>query len=299
MSNKQFCGIMPALVTPIRDDGSIREEAARSLIESTIARGVNGFYICGATGEGPVMSEESRMRMAEIAVDQVKGRVAVINHVGACDARSAVRLAKHAEEIGCDAISSVPPNFYYSHAENEIFNYYKALSDACTKPLLVYATGMFAQADIVPMIARLMELDTVIGLKFTRYNYYEMQRIAQLNGGDVNVINGPDEMLICGLTMGADAGIGSTYNVMPGEFVKLYNSFRMGDLATAQAQQLKINRAIEIILRHSLFPSLKHMLTVQGFEVGEPVFPTKRFTQEETQALMKDLNAIRFFEDYQ
>ena len=298
MSNKQFCGIMPALITPINDDGSIREEAARSLIESTIQKGVSGFYICGSTGEGPVMSEESRMRMAEITVDQVKGRVPVINHVGACDARSAVRLAKHAEEIGCDAISSVPPNFYYSHEENEIVSYYRALSDACAKPLLVYATGMFKQADIVPVIARLMEIDTVIGLKFTRMNYYEMRRIIELNGGDINVINGPDEMLICGLTMGADAGIGSTYNVMPGEYVKLFNSFRSGDFAAAQQQQYKINHAIEIMLRHSLFPALKHMLTVQGFDVGVPVFPMKRFTPEEEAALMKDLNAIRFFEDY-
>lgn len=298
MKNKQFTGIMPALITPINDDGSIREAAARSLIESQIERGVSGFYICGSTGEGPVMSEESRMRMAEITVDQVKGRVPVINHVGACDARSAVRLAKHAEEIGCDAISSVPPNFYYSHDENEIVNYYKALSDACAKPLLVYATGMFKQADIVPVIARLMEIDTVIGLKFTRMNYYEMRRIIELNGGDINVINGPDEMLICGLTMGADAGIGSTYNVMPGEYVKLFNSFKSGDFAAAQQQQYKINHAIEIMLRHSLFPALKHMLTVQGFDVGVPVFPMKRFTLEEEAALMKDLNAIRFFEDY-
>lgn len=298
MTNKQFRGIMPALITPIDDDGSIRETAARSLIESHIERGVSGFYICGSTGEGPVMSEASRMRMAEIVVDQVKGRVPVINHVGACDARSAVRLAKHAEEIGCDAISSVPPNFYYSHEENEIFNYYKALSDNCAKPLLVYATNMFKQADIVPMIDRLMSLDTVIGLKFTRFNYYEMHRIVELNGGDINVINGPDEMLICGLTMGADAGIGSTYNVMPGEYVKLFDSFRSGDLATAQAQQFKINHAIEILLRHSLFPALKHVLTVQGFDVGHPVFPAKRFTPDEEKALMKDLNAIRFFEDY-
>ena len=163
---------------------------------------------------------------------------------------------------------------------------------------IVETTAMFKQADIVPMISRLLELDTVIGLKFTRFNYYEMHRIVELNGGDVNVINGPDEMLICGLTMGADAGIGSTYNVMPGEFVKLFNSFKSGDLAAAQAQQFKINHAIEIMLKHSLFPALKHMLTVQGFDVGEPVFPTKRFTPEEAEALMKDLNAIRFFEDY-
>lgn len=298
MLNKQFFGIMPALITPVNDDGSIREQAARSLVESHIERGVSGFYICGATGEGPALSEESRRHMAEIVVDQVHGRVKVINHVGAADTRSAIRLAKHAEEIGCDAISSVPPTFFYNHGENEIFNYYRALSESCAKPLLVYATNMFKQADIVPVISRLMSLDTVIGLKFTRFNYYEMRRIIELNGGDINVINGPDEMLICGLTMGADAGIGSTYNVMPGEFVKLFNSFRAGDFETAQKQQFKINHAIEIMLRHGLFPALKHMLTVQGFDVGYPVFPAKRFTPAEESALMKDLNEIRFFDDY-
>lgn len=299
MKNKLFRGVMPALVTPIDEDGSIREVSVRRMVEHHIANGVNGFYICGATGEGPVISEASRRAMAEIVVDQVRGRAAVIDHVGAADAASALRLAKHAEEIGCDAISSVPPTFFVDHGEDEIFNYYRALSEACAKPLLVYATGMFKQTDIVPMIARLMTLDTVIGLKFTRYNYYEMHRICELNGGDVNVINGPDEMLLCGLAMGADAGIGSTYNVMSGEYVKLYDSFVRGDFAGAQRQQFKINHAVEILLKHGLFPSLKSVLTAQGFDAGNPVFPCKRFTPEEEDALMRDLAAIRFFADYQ
>lgn len=299
MNYKIFSGIMPALITPVHEDGSVRENVARQLIEHHISKGVSGFYICGATGEGPVLSEETRKRMAEITVDQVGGRVKIINHVGACDVQSAIRLARHAQEIGCDAISSVPPTFYYEHGENEIYNYYRALADNCSKPLLVYATGMFKQADIVPMIKRLMTIDTVIGLKFTRYNYYEMHRIVELNDGNINVINGPDEMLLCGLSMGADAGIGSTYNVMPGEFVKLYNAFSSGDFASAQQQQYKINHAIEVILKHGLFAAIKHILTVQGFDVGMPVFPMKRFTPEEKAAFMKDLNEIRFFEDYQ
>ena len=298
MKNKLFTGVMPALITPVYEDGMVREEAARKLIEHCINQGVNGFYICGSTGEGPVLSEKTRRRMAEITVDQVRGRVPVINHVGAADAYSAVRLAKHADEIGCDAISSVPPAFFYSHGQEQILNYYRALSESCSKPLLVYATEMFTQPDIVPLIDEVMKLKTVIGLKFTRSNYYEMHRLAELNGGDINVINGPDEMLLCGLAMGADAGIGSTYNVMPGEFVRLYNSFRRGDWASAQRQQFKINHAIEIILRHGLFPSLKHILKIQGFNVGQPVFPGKCFTPKESAALMADLGAIHFFEDY-
>lgn len=87
--------------------------------------------------------------------------------------------------------------------------------------------------------------------------------------------------------------------ILPALVTPIRDDGSIREEAAAQAQQFKINRAIEIILRHGLFPALKHMLTLQGFEVGEPVFPTKRFAPEEAQALIKDLNAIRFFEDYQ
>ena len=298
MSNKRFRGIMPALITPFNEDGSLREASVRKMIEYHLSEGVQGFYICGSTGEGPASSEETRMRMAEVTVDQVAGRAAVIDHVGAPDALSALRMAKHAQKVGCDAISSVPPTFYYNHGENEIFNYYKALSDACELPLLVYATGMFKQADITPFIERLMTIEHVIGLKFTRYNFYEMRRIIELNGGDINVINGPDEMLICGLSMGADAGIGSTYNLMSGLYLEEYRRFTSGDYRGACEMQYKINRCVAVLIKHGIFQSIKHVLTVQGFDPGYAAFPGKRYTKAEEDALMHDLNEIHFFEEY-
>jgi len=298
MSNKLFSGVMPALITPLQSDGSVNERSVRQLIDHCLSRGVSGFYICGSTGEGPVLGEQVRREMAEITVDQVAGRAAVINHVGAADVQSAIRLAKHAGEIGCDAISSVPPSFYYDYDENGVCDYYKALADQCEKPLLVYATGMFKQADIVPMIQRLMQIETVIGLKFTRYNYYEMHRIAELNGGDINVINGPDEMLLCGLSMGADAGIGSTYNVMTGQFVELYRRFTSGDFEGARQMQYKINHCVSVLIKHGVFPSIKAILNKQGFDVGYSAFPGKRYTPEQEAALMKDLDEIHFFEEY-
>lgn len=303
MSNKQFKGIMPALITPFYEDGSVREDAVRKLIDYQLSMGAKGFYICGSTGEGPASSEATRMQMAKcvcehIASKNLDPKPVVINHVGAPDALSAQRLAKHAQEVGCDAISSVPPTFYYNYSEDEIFEYYKALNDACDLPLLVYATGMFKQADVSPFIDRLMKLKNVIGLKFTRYNYYEMRKVIELNGGDINVINGPDEMLICGLTMGADAGIGSTYNVMTGQFVELYRRFTSGDFEGARQMQYKINHCVSVLIKHGVFPSIKAILNKQGFDVGYSAFPGKRYTPEQEAALMKDLDEIHFFEEY-
>ncbi len=294
MTNKRFLGIMPALITPFHEDGALREQVVRDLIDWQLSKGVSGFYVCGSTGEGPACGEQTRMRMAEVAKEHVRGRGAVVVHVGAPDAKSAIRLAKHAQEIGCDAISSVPPTFYYDHSEDEIFAYYKALGDACGLPLLVYATSMFKQADITPFIHRLMALPTVIGLKFTRFNYYEMRRIIELNGGDINVINGPDEMLICGLTMGADAGIGSTYNLMPERYVEMYDRFRAGDLDGARKIQFGINHVVTALIKHGVFPSIKHVLNANGFDVGYCAFPTKRFSPGEAAALMSDLSEAGF-----
>ena len=111
MKNKQFGGIMPAFITPFDENGALKADSARRLLERELAAGVQGFYVNGATGEGLFLPEATRRDMAETAVSVCKGRGAVINHVGAVDPAQAVRLARHAGQIGCDAISSMVPNY--------------------------------------------------------------------------------------------------------------------------------------------------------------------------------------------
>ncbi|NJD03762.1 MAG: N-acetylneuraminate lyase, partial [Ruminiclostridium sp.] len=165
-----------------------------------------------------VMKPEARMAMVEIAVDEVKGRGYVIDHVGAIDLRTAEQLARHASDTGVAAISSVPP-FFYGYDEKEIIQYYQALSDSSDVPLLMYASPLSGVVINTEMVEKLMNIRNMIGLKWTSYDYYEMRRIKELNEGNINVINGPDETLLCGLVMGADGGIGATYNPMPKVFV--------------------------------------------------------------------------------
>jgi len=292
MNNQKFTGIMPALITPVNGDGSLREDSARGLIDWQLSQGVQGFYVCGATGEGPALPEDTRRRMAEVAVEQAAGRGRVICHVGAADAQSALRLAAHAHSVGCDAVSSLPPTGYFDYGEDEIFGYYRRLDESTPLPLIVYANAMFRQADITPLMARLMTLPTVIGAKFTRYNFYEMRNVIEL--GDVAVINGPDEMLINGLTMGACAGIGSTYNIMPERFAALYNTFMSGDFEAARQTQFGINRIIRVILKYGVLRSVKQSLCMMGFDAGEPVWPGRGLAPEEAAAFRGEMEAAGF-----
>ncbi len=296
-SNVKFKGVMPALVSCIDENEHVKEDAMRRLMAWHIKEGVTGFYLTGGTGEGPVLQKETRKRIAEIAKDTAGSRVRLIAHVGAIDLRTARELARHAGEIGLDAISSVPP-FFYHYGEKEIADYYQALSDASGLPVLMYASPLSGVSITWDMVDRLMNIPNMIGLKWTSYDYFTMHRIKSLRDGNINVINGPDECLLCGLVMGADGGIGATYNVMPKLFVEIYRSFHAGDMASAQAAQFKANKLIEILIKFGVVCSLKEVLAMLGYDCGNQVYPQKRFTDEECAGLHEALREIRFEEEY-
>ena len=109
----KLTGVMPALLTPFDSQGEVNLTTIRDLVEFHLAAGLTGFYILGSTGEGLLLSEGERRLVAETVVNQVKGRVPVVVHVGALSTREACDLARHAQEAGADGTSSIPP-FYLS-----------------------------------------------------------------------------------------------------------------------------------------------------------------------------------------
>ncbi len=287
MSNILLKGIAPALITPFDASGNIIKDSIKKNIDMNYSQGAKGFYICGSTGEGPVLTAEKRMEVAETTVAHSNGRGIIINHVGAASPEEAIRLSKHSKECGCNAVSSVVPNFYYKYNDDEIIEYYKRIADASELPVIAYAQGLY-QGDIVSLMERLIKVDGIAGVKFTLTDFYSLHRIKELNNGDINVINGPDEMLICGLSMGADAGIGSTYNVLCSEYCKLYDLFMKGDIRAAQEQQYKINSFVTIIIKYGVIRSIKYLLTLLGIDSGSSIFPGTPLTEEEKANLKRE-----------
>ena len=301
-NNIVVTGIKSALVSCVDEEGNVYEDSMRRLMQWHHKAGMNGFYICGGTGEGPVLQKETRKRIAEIAVDEAKkiGGLQIIDHVGAIDLKTACELAEHAAKVGCDAISSVPP-FFFGYGEEQICQYYKALADASGLPVLMYASPLSGVAITAPMIDRFMDqIPTLIGLKWTNPNYYEMSHIKQLKGGNINVINGPDETLLCGLTMGADGGIGGTYNCMPLLFRQIYDYFKAGELEKAREIQFKANKMIDLLLSFNggCLAAVKATLNMLGYETGYQVYPQKRLSEDEMDRLKKSLKELHYEEEY-
>ena len=292
MNNIVFKGIMPALITPYDREGNVKKDTVKKLVEAQLEAGVDGFYVCGGTGEGPVISIKTRKEMAETVIEANAGRGKVIVHVGSFNSNEAIELTKHATETGADGISSLPPTFYFNYTDDEIFDYYKTIAGNTNLPVLLYATAAIKSKNINELLMRMMEIENVVGIKDTRRNYFQMWQAKQINDGDINVINGPDEMLICGLSMGADGGIGSTYNVIPEKFVALYKSFVEGDIKAAQAMQTKINKIVEVLIKHGIngvINSVKCTLSISGYDTGNAAYPARIYTKEQKAELKADM----------
>lgn len=292
MQGKKFEGILPALVTPLKEDNvTVNTATARQLVELFLEQGANGFYILGGTGEGLVMDKKQRQIMAETVVDQVKGRKPIINHIAAVNINDACDLARHAEQIGCDAIAAIPPVFF-KYRDNDIYNYYKRLADSVNIPVVIYYHPYAQGAMSAKLISRIFTIDNVTGVKWSSNDFFELMKLKDMTKGEMNIICGPDELLVAGLAAGVDAGIGSTYNVMLPEYVKLYNLFREGKTAEALQMQIKINRVLSVMIGYGgVIPSAKAALTLMGYDVGYATFPFEAYQGERMEQFSQDMKA--------
>jgi N-acetylneuraminate lyase len=283
-------GVIPALITPLRRDGSLNEEALSQLVRRLYSAGCHGLYVAGSTGEGLLLSLSIREQLAEAVLQATPPGKSSIIHVGTLNTADAIRLAQHAASIGASAISSLPPAGAYSFAE--LRGYYEALARSTDLPLLIYFFPELAPAIRgYAQLADLCSLPNVIGLKFTDFDFYTLARVKKL--GKV-VFNGRDEALACGLLMGADGGIGSFYNIAPELFVSLYDAARAGDWPLVQHIQARINELIAIVLAYPLFPALKQILAWQGLDCGECVAPRQPLGADLQQQLRAELQAAGF-----
>ncbi len=274
-------GIIPALVTPVNALGEFQAKSFEQLLDRVYRAGVDGVYVCGQTGEGFQLPLKERRAAVESAVHSSPRGAQVIVHVGAPTTADALSLTRHAAEAGAQAISSLPPAGNYSFAE--IRSYYETLAHASDLPLLIYYFPSIAPAiQSTEQILDLCSIPNVIGLKFTDCDLFRLWTIRQ--SGAV-VFNGSDEMLVAGLIMGANGGIGSTYNLIPRSFVDLYRQASSQRWEEARRTQQQINEFLQAILRYPVHPVIKLLLSWSGIEYGSCIPPRRDLTSAEQTEL--------------
>lgn len=270
-----YKGIFVAFNTLFDENDEINIEAMKLLANKYCELGVNGLYVCGSTGEGFLMSSEERIRTAKAVIEAVGGRIPVIVHIGSASTKEAIVLAKNAENDGATAISAVP-SVYYRPGEKAIENHWNEIMNAVSLPFIIYNIPQLTGYDIsFDLFKRMAEKEQVIGIKNTSESTCQTERFRKIAPKDFIIFNGPDEQLLAGRLMGANAGIGGTYGCMPELFLELERNIAAGNIDEAKQWQVKINDIIYKLLSFpSLYGATKAVMKNRfGIETGKPRLP--------------------------
>ena len=296
MTDKLARGIWPALCTGFDDQAEhVDADRVRALVRTLIEAGSNGFFVCGGTGDGRVMSVPERMSMAEIVADEVAGAIPLILQVGGTTTEDAVELAQHAAHLqGIDAVASVAP----VERPNDLaaaVDHYAAIGGASKLPFYVYWLMGEADQRITAdgFLDAMKAVPNFTGVKFTDNNLYLFGQLIERSGGSINAISGPDEMALPAMVMGAEAAIGTTYNIMPRLYLQMRAAFEDGRLAEAMQCQRRANQVIRILIQHGVLASVKVMLGWRGTPVGPPRL-VEPLTAAAEKALREDIEALDF-----
>lgn len=228
-------GSIVAIVTPMRDDGSLDFPRLRSLIDWHIAEGSDGIVVVGTTGESPTVNVDEHCEIIRVAVEHVAGRVPVIAGTGANSTAEAIELARFAREAGADAHLSVVP--YYNRPTQEgLYQHFRSVAEAVELPLILYNVPGRTVADLAnDTVLRLAQVPNIVGLKDATGNIDRACDLIERVPAGFALYSGDDMTSAAFLMLGGHGVISVTANVAPRAMHTLCKAAAAGDMRTLRA----------------------------------------------------------------
>ncbi len=253
-------GIIVPLVSPVADGGGVDFDAVVANAERVLAAGVQGLYLCGGTGDAAELSPADRRRIVELTVPLTRAAgAAAIVHVGQSPLRDVLALADHAMGSGADAVASVPLRGPWAQTER----YYAELARVAGKVIVYHMppAGFHATYD---ELARVLEVDGVIGAKVSDWNLFLLRRLIDGFGESV-FYSGLDENLGHGLMAGAHGSIGTWSNLVPTFYQKVWRATGDSDWETVLELQRAWQRFLSLGWRGDIIAAFEALMKLRGY----------------------------------
>jgi 4-hydroxy-tetrahydrodipicolinate synthase len=290
-----FHGVFPYLVSPIGDDGRVKDEVLAQLVEHLIAAGVHGLTPLGSTGEFAYLSFEKKRRIVEVTVEAAAGRAPVVAGVAATTTADAVRQAVEWRKLGCGGLLAIL-EAYFPVPDDGVVTYFGAIADAVDCPIVLYTNPQFQRSDLsLPAIERLA----------TRHRNIRYLKDASTNTGRLlSIMNRVPELGIfsasahipaCVMLLGGRGWMAGPACLIPRQSVRLYELCHAERWAEAMALQRALWQLNQLFAQYALAACIKGGLELQGFAVGAPLPPQAALDQAgrvELSAVLETLDAL-------
>jgi dihydrodipicolinate synthase/N-acetylneuraminate lyase len=295
-----LCGIVPPMLTPLKDRDTLDLAGLDKLIEHILAGGVRGLFILGTTGEGPSLSYRLRREVIAHTCRQVAHRVPVLTGITDTAFVESVALARHAADCGAEAVVLAAP-YYLPEGQPELREYLEHLLPALPLPLLLY--------NMPPLTKVAFEWDTVrwamdqpgiAGMKDSSGDMIYFHRVLGLLGRrpDWTLLVGPEELLAASVLLGGHGGVNGGANLFPRLYVALYEAARAGDLPRARDLQARVQQVADRLYHVGKHPSavikgIKCAAACLGLCTDFMAEPFHKFREPERRRIQEALEELQ------
>ena len=243
-SKKAISGSMPAIVTPMFEDGSLDYPSLRSLLDWHVAEGSDGIVIVGTSGESPTVSVEEHCELIRVTVEQIAGRIPVIAGTGGNSTTEAIELTQFAKKVGADASLQVVP-YYNKPTQEGMYAHFKKIAESVDLPVILYNVPGRTVADLAgDTVVRLADVPGVIGIKDATGSIERgtllIADLQRAGHRDFSVFSGDDLSAAMLMLMGGKGNISVTANVAPRLMHELCAAAMSDDVKKTREIQYKL-----------------------------------------------------------
>ncbi|NUR54349.1 MAG: 4-hydroxy-tetrahydrodipicolinate synthase [Acidobacteria bacterium] len=292
MERRSFTGCGTALVTPFRRDGSLDEAGVSRLARRQIDAGIHFLVPCGTTGESPTLSEDERVRVVELVVEQAHGRVPVLAGAGGYDTQDVIHTAKRMRRAGADGILSVTP-YYNKPTPDGLVAHYRAIAEAVELPVIVYNVPGRTGCNVDPAtLVRLASVPNIAGVKEASGNMAQMCEICASVPEHFIVLSGDDALTLPLMAIGGRGIVSVASNEIPAEMSRLAELAERGDFASARQLHNRLMPLLQVNFIESNPIPVKSAMAMLGLleEIYRlPMVPPRPASREKIAAVLKSL----------
>jgi 4-hydroxy-tetrahydrodipicolinate synthase len=290
-----WTGVGTALVTPFTASGDLDESAVRRLGRRQIEAGVHFLVPCGTTGENPTLTDEERVRIVEILVDEAAGRVPVLAGAGGYNTREVIHLAEAMRQAGASGLLSVTP-YYNKPTQEGLYQHYKAIAASTPLPVVLYNVPGRTGVNIdTPTIARLSEIPNIVGVKEASGNISQMCDVCRAVPPSFLVISGDDAITLPLMAVGGPGVISVASNEIPEEMVRMVEAAERGDFAAARVIHTRVLPLMQVNFVEANPVPVKAAMAAMGLLVESyrlPICSPRPESRQRILNVLKDLDLL-------
>jgi 4-hydroxy-tetrahydrodipicolinate synthase len=289
-----FEGVLPAIITPFKEDGELDEEGLRGNIEFFGDAGVSGIVPCGTTGESATLTFEEHNRVVEVAVDSSK--VPVVAGTGSNNTKEAVELTRHAEDAGADAALLITP-YYNKPNDRGMEAHFRTVAESCEIPLILYNVPSRTAINLKPeLVAELAKIGNVVGIKEASGNLSQVSRMIELTQDEeFFVLSGDDVLTLPILALGGRGVISVVADVAPRKMVAMVDAIFRGDLETARKIHYSLSPLAEALFLETNPIPVKAATGMIGLAAGPLRLPMAPMSEKNEKRLKEAVDLLGEF----